>query len=30
MVIEGLGRGNAPVTAIAEVEAAVRSGFRWC
>ena len=27
LVIEGLGRGNAPVTAIAEVEAAVRSGI---
>ena len=27
MVIEGLGRGNAPVTAIAEVEWAVRSGI---
>ena len=27
LVIEGLGRGNAPVTAIAEVEWAVRSGI---
>ena len=27
LVIEGLGRGNAPVTAIAEVEGAVRSGI---